>query len=834
VTSRNNPGLVRRRLLVLGAVQGVGLRPFVWQLANTLKCTGWVLNNTAGVEIEVQGCQASVELFQSNLIRKPPPLAQIVGVDVQPVPVQLDEPQFIIRQSRSGVAVAAFVAPDFPPCADCLGELNDPASRRFAYPFINCTHCGPRFTIQCAVPYDRRQTTMQSFPLCDHCEAEYHSPGDRRFHAQANACPNCGPAIWLVDPAGENLSLPVRKADGVIELINQVRHAVAAGLIVAIKGIGGFHLACDAMAPAAVLRLRERKRRPFKPLAVMVADVGSVHRIVRASDLAVQYLTSRARPIVLLPKRQECGLADSIAPGNPFLGVMLPYSPLHHLLLQPGDVWIMTSGNVADEPIAFDNADALQRLQPLCDLFLMHDRPIHTVCDDSVVHCTESTVMPIRRSRGYAPLPITLPASRTVASPESPVGCLPDSPQGDLPESPAGGSATDALVIMAVGGEIKTTICLSRGRHAFLSQHIGDMGNRETILALERTVEHLQSLYQVRPQIVVADMHPGYISSQWAARYARETSSRLIQVQHHHAHAAALIAEQQIPVEQPIIACVFDGTGYGTDGAIWGGELLIASAGSFHRAACLRYARLPGGDSCIMTPAKTALAFLNDYGLEWSAGLGCVEHYTQQDRRRLKLQLDRNLNTLATSSMGRMFDVVASLMGVRQEIDYEGQAAAELETMASAWLAEQKTAFHVSPEERGVDPGRLGGGVLRPYPYSWEHKPLSKLPQLNLAPALRWIITDLGQGQSHGEIAARWHKTVSAAVLEQCHALRRRWPLLNTVGLTGGVFQNVVLTWMLREDLEQANFRVLTHSLVPCNDGGLALGQVLIARAMCG
>ena len=780
----------RWQVSVQGLVQGVGFRPFVWTLAQRYRCTGWVCNDARGVKIEIQGEASSLDCFVEHLTSSPPPLARVALVEHQPMGVLADEAGFRILHSDQATGESlAVVSADVAPCADCLSEMSDVENRRYAYPFINCTNCGPRFTIQQAIPYDRMRTTMRSFKMCPLCQEEYDSPNSRRFHAQPNACHVCGPAIWYLshpfDPGG--MRRPSSNTFFTSALIEKVRAEIAVGKIIAMKGVGGFHLACDAWNSAAVDELRRRKRRPHKPLAVMVSDIITARTLARIDDQSERLLSTPQRPIVLLRKGAGV-LPESVAPQNPFLGILLPYAPLHHMLLRSGDVWIMTSGNLADEPIAFDNDDAFVRLSSLADGFLLHDRPIHTVCDDSVLRASPLGPIPIRISRGFSPLPIALADS------------------GDC--------------VLAVGGEIKSALCLSLGSHAILGQHIGDMGNRETLLALERSCDHLLSLYRADPQAIAADLHPGYISTNWARQQARRLGIPFIQVQHHHAHAAALITEHHLAPEQSLIACVFDGTGYGSDGAIWGGEILLATSSEFSRVGHLQYMPLPGGDSCILQPAKTALAYLHAAGLPWVGDLACVQYFSAADQARLRLQLEKSINTVSTSSMGRLFDAVAALIGLSPVIDYEGQAASELE-----WLAQS-----------GLDDPEL----ISPYPILWSGQPTAVLA---IHPILSAILDDVLRGTDRSIIAARFHQTIATATARICQRLRNdsresrltflhkhSAPHQEIVGLTGGVFQNSVLLQMLHRRLEADGFRVLIHSTVPANDGGLALGQATVAR----
>jgi hydrogenase maturation protein HypF len=825
--------VVRYRVQVQGLVQGVGFRPFVWRLATRLRCSGWVRNDDRGVHIEVQGSDLDVQQFLQELPNAAPPQSKIFSLICEIIPNCNLELGFQILDSWHSKTPQCVVSPDIATCQDCLEELRDPKNRRFAYPFTNCTNCGPRFTIQMSVPYDRTRTTMRDFVLCDRCRVEYESPDDRRFHAEPNACPECGPAIWFQsneysglpgEPHGGDEPIrqvgcaPARQSDEVLATIGQVRKAIAAGKVVAIKGIGGFHLACDARNPAAIDLLRERKRRPFKPLAVMVADLETASGIAHVCESSLQLLNSYSRPIVLMPKIAEV-LPETVTPNNPYLGVLLPYSPLHHLLLRPGDVWVMTSGNLADEPIVSQNEDALVRLKPLADAFLLHDRSIYTVCDDSVVRSCALGVVPIRRSRGYAPLPIQMSYGK-------------GQPEDDSSEEQVV-TASNSIVmsevgivrkeptILAVGGELKTALCLLVGSQAVMGQHIGDMGHRETLDALNRSRDHLLSLYRVKPEMVAADLHPGYISTAWAKQLAKDWNIPIIQVQHHHAHAVSLIAEHGLPADQPIIACVLDGTGYGTDGAIWGGEVLVASASSFRRVAHIEYLPLPGGDSAILEPAKTALAFLHGCGLNWNKQLPSVQHFSDQLLELLRRQLEKNVNTAKTSSMGRLFDAVASLIGIRHEIDYEGQAALELEALA--------------------EEGFRSHSDIQAYGCHWSKDSVS---QLRVCKILEEICNDVCQGVEPALIAARFHQTVACCLVAICRRLKDENSAksnlnLNsqsvnqsqyTAGLTGGVFQNTVLSQLVHASLEAAGFRVLTHHHVPPNDGGLALGQALIAR----
>lgn len=751
---------IRKRLSIAGVVQGVGFRPFVWRRATRLGLAGWVENDSAGVTAEVQGPADLVQAFLEGLAEAAPPLAVVERVEVEDAAVA-GSAAFVILASERGARPNVPVPPDIATCDACLAECEDPSNRRHLYPFINCTDCGPRFTIITGLPYDRPQTTMREFAMCESCAAEYADPADRRFHAQPNACPRCGPTVWFTPAQHES--------SGAIEA---ARRAVRAGDVLAVKGLGGFHLVCDATNDAAVNRLRERKHRVRKPLAVMVATVEQAFRCAAIDEQERRLLASRERPVVLLRKRADGGgLAAAVAPGNDFLGLMLPYSPLHHLLCAGMPPLVMTSGNLSEEPIVHENRDAAIRLGPLVDGFLMHDRPIEVPCDDSVVRCVAGMTLPIRRSRGYAPLPVRL--------------------------AHAGRS------VLAVGGELKAALCLAHGDQAIMSQHIGDMGNLETLDALARTAEHLMRLYRTAPEVVAADMHPGYLSSQWAARFAAERRIPLVRVQHHEAHVASLMAEHG-RMDEPLIGVCFDGTGFGHDGTIWGGEIFAVREFVFRRAAHLEPFPLPGGDASIRHPWRTALAMLHAAGCDWNDRLASARAAGEAELRLLRQQFERNLNCVATSSMGRLFDAVAALAGVKQSITYEAEAAMNLEALAGE-AAGDSGAYRFTMRDSA--PARIG----------WQG-------------VVREIAADALAGVSAAAIAARFHRGVAEMIAEACARLRAEGAG-NTVGLTGGVFQNAVLLRQTIDELHRAGFEVLCHERVPPNDGGLALGQAVLGRA---
>jgi len=762
LTTADRPdAITRRRLRVTGVVQGVGFRPFVYTLARENHLSGFVGNDSSGVFIEVEGPARAVDQFMLRLRSDAPPLAYIERIDAEALPVR-GELDFAIVASAANPDAATLISPDLCVCDACLRELRDPADHRYRYPFINCTHCGPRFTIIRDIPYDRPLTTMADFVMCPACAAEYHDPANRRFHAQPNACPDCGPQVTFHRPDAADLQAE--------SALSATLAALDAGQIVAIKGLGGFHLACDATRPEAVAQLRARKGRREKPFAVMVADLQMARRLAHINAQEATLLTSRERPIVLLRQHAETPIAEAVAPGNPYVGVMLAYTPLHVLLTDRP--LVMTSANYTEEPIVKDNAAALDRLATLADAFLLHDRKIHVHCDDSVVRVLQGVELPVRRSRGYAPFPVKLP--HTVRP------------------------------LLAVGGELKATFCLTRDDHAFMSQHIGDMANLETLHAFQHAADHMLTLFRVQPQAVICDQHPGYLSTRYATDLGRERGLPVIAVQHHHAHIAAVMAENGCDVSAPVIGFSFDGTGYGDDGAIWGGEVFIADYRQARRVAHLAYAPLPGGDAGVMRPYRLALAHLWAAGIPWADDLPPVRACEPQELSILRRQLERSLNTVPTSSMGRLFDAVAALIGLRQIISYEAQAAIELEAVADLEVSE------------GYDFGlRPDGDRLL----------------IETGPVLAALIDDWRAGIPAARLSARFHAGVADVILRLSQHLRLQHGL-ETVALSGGVFQNVHLLTLTLDRLRVAGFRVLTHRQVPPNDGGLALGQAMIGHAL--
>ena len=778
------PPRVRQRLRVQGVVQGVGFRPFVYGLATRLGLTGLVGNDSAGVFIELEGTLETIAAFQAALINQPPPLAHIEQIAATPLQVTGDE-GFAIVPSEVARAAHTLISPDLSICDDCLAELFDPQNRRYHYPFINCTNCGPRFTIIQDIPYDRPMTTMAAFPLCPECQHEYEAADNRRFHAQPNACPECGPQLtfrWSHDQIPPSFTSSLSDATATMpseDALHLAQQVLAQGGIVAIKGIGGFHLACDATNHQAVETLRQRKARGHKPFAIMARDLASVESVAQLNAAELVLLTSRERPIVLLTKRSDSPLSTQIAPGNSTIGVMLPYSPLHHLLFaplaasaetQPPTLLVMTSGNRAGEPIVTDNDMALAYLADLADGLLLHDRVIHVPCDDSVLRVFAGHPMPIRRSRGYTPLPIHLPFS--------------------VPPT------------LATGGEIKNTFSLAHEQHAFLSQHLGDMQNLETLESFAHAVSHMQTLFRIQPEIIACDLHPGYLSTRWAKERAEEYrgAAQLVQVQHHHAHIASLMAEHGLHGDKPVIGFCFDGTGYGPDGTIWGGEVLMADYRQYERIAHLKCFPLPGGDTAIRRPYRTALAALWAAGIEWDEAIPAVAVTTTTERGVLQRQFATNLNSVPTSSMGRLFDAVASLAGVCHNAHYEAQAAIELEALVDAACYDS---YHFA-------------------------LPDSASTCFDATPVLQAVVTDLLNQVPPATIASRFHNAVANLIVALSLTLRQRTGI-NQVALSGGVFQNFTLLQPTVHRLQAAGFEPLVHRIVPANDGGLALGQVMVA-----
>ncbi|MED5811627.1 carbamoyltransferase HypF [Mycolicibacterium sp. 050232] len=760
----------RLRIGVHGVVQGVGFRPFVYTTAAALGLTGCVRNDSSGAVIEIEGAPGDLDAFLDRLRADPPPLAVIESVDACSIPLTGGTGFTIADTTRAGGG-RTLASPDVAMCSECAAEQRDPINRRYRHAFVNCTNCGPRFTIIAALPYDREATTMAGFAMCAECAHEYADPADRRFHAQPVCCPNCGPTLRFRDGAGVFI-------DGEAGL-QQARCLLADGAILAVKGIGGYHLACDASNAAAVAELRRRKRRGDKPFAVMVADLPTAREIAEVDDAAARVLSGPQRPIVLLPRSAGAPVAESVAPRNPDLGVLLAYTPLHILLFGlPGDppgptVLVMTSGNVSGEPICFSDDDALDRLSHIADGWLMHDREILVPCDDSVVRIIDGGELAIRRSRGYAPLPVALP----VAVPPT----------------------------LAVGADLKNTIAVAEGEYAWLSAYIGDMDSLATLSAFERAVRHLEALTGVEPETLTCDAHPGYRSTQWAHRNAGPHPVRT--VQHHHAHVAAVMAEHGLDGTRQVLGFTFDGTGYGPDGTVWGGEVLVADYKGFQRVAHLVQVPLPGGDISVLRPYRMALSHLWASGLPWDADLPPVRACPDDERRALAHQLATGTGCVATSSMGRLFDAVSALIGVRQTVAYEAQAAIELE---------------------GISRGIAAGPRRYAFATDTETTPVTVSP----APVLTAIIDDLRAGVAPAVIGARFHRAVAALIVEltlnlaDAHGCGEQ-----PVALSGGVFQNLLLLRLTLAGLRERGVQVITHRRVPPNDGGIALGQLLVGNA---
>ncbi|RAJ59959.1 hydrogenase maturation protein HypF [Streptomyces sp. Amel2xB2] len=776
----------RRKVTVRGVVQGVGFRPFVYALAGELGLSGHVANTGDGVVAEVEGGPEALAAFCGRISSDAPPLAVVQSVTHEPMALAGGR-GFSIAESRgSGGTARTLVAPDTATCADCLAELRDPADRRHRHPFITCTHCGPRFTIVTGLPYDRAHTTMERFPMCARCAREYADPRDRRFHAQPVACHDCGPRLRLHVPGGEP---PGTAGEG--EPVAAARTLLAEGRVVAVKGLGGYHLACDASNPAAVRLLRERKARGDKPFAVMVRDLDDAERLVELDPVARGLLSGGRRPIVLLRRRTaaadgtgaDAGLtvAGEVAPRSADLGIMLPYTPLHHLLLGlPGDApgpraLVMTSGNLGGEPIVTDDAEALERLAPLADAWLTHDRPIHVPCDDSVVRVTGGEQLPVRRSRGYAPFPVNLPVPVTAA--------------------------------LAVGGDLKNTFCVGEGHHAWLSAHVGDMDDLATLTAFDGAQRQLRHITGVRPELLAADRHPGYRSAGWAGRNAE--GRPVHRVQHHHAHIASVMAEHGLDGGDPVIGVAFDGTGYGDDASVWGGEFLLADYDGYRRLAHLSPVPLPGGDAAVRRPYRMALAHLYAAGIAWDHLLPCAAACPEDELKALAVQLERGLGCVPASSMGRLFDAAASLAGVCHHSGYEAQAAMEFEAAAAT-----------AHEDEGQRAARDWAFTLR--------VSAGETLTCDPAPVLAGIVANVRAGVPAGATAARFHRSVAALVLRVCRIARERHRL-GTVALSGGVFANSLLSAACARLLREDGFTVLRHRLVPPNDGGLALGQLMIA-----
>lgn len=752
---------------IKGIVQGVGFRPFVYNLAVKYGLKGWCLNDSEGVVIEVEGDPEAS--FLDEIRDSPPPLARIESMTIEKVAADGGHKGFTIRESVSVDGRSVLVSPDVAVCGDCLKEMLDPSDRRYLYPFINCTNCGPRYSIVKEIPYDRPKTTMAQFVMCPECESEYHDPSDRRFHAQPDACASCGPKAWLhgMSEAGINF-----------EAMRAAQRLLKEGAVLAIKGLGGFHLACDAENPEAIEKLRERKRRSLKkglrsnkPFALMAPDIETVRSFCDVSEEEEKALLERQRPIVLLEKKRgQRTIADAIAPGNRRFGVMLPYTPMHRLLFHPEGVFkalVMTSGNISDEPIVVENDDALERLSGLADFFLLHDRGIYMRVDDSILRMDGKAKRLVRRARGFVPDVIPL--------------------DEEMEE------------VFAAGGLLKNTFCITKGRNAIVSQHMGDLENFEAMEFYKETFRNLRNTFRAAPKIVAHDMHPDYLSTAFALEYAKENNipaERVIAVQHHHAHIAGAMAEHGL--KAAVIGVSFDGTGFGTDGHIWGGEFLIASRKGFKRAAHLKYARLPGGDLAVKEPWRMAVSYLTD-----CASVDSLKGFRDRIGSKAAVVEDmirKGVNSPYTASMGRLFDAVASIAGVRDEITFEAEAAIEFESVADEG-------------DTGVYPFVING-----------NEPMI----IDAAPLIRAIIQDANEGTPVAAIAGRFHNAIADMTLEVSARLRDNTGI-NDIVLTGGVFQNSLLSKLAADRLQKAGFKVYMQEKVPSNDGGISLGQAVVA-----
>lgn len=752
---------------VQGIVQGVGFRPYIFRLARLYHLTGWVRNTSGEVQIAVEGKGKDLNRFLEDLEAKAPPQAFIEKVDIKIFPPK-GYTDFVILESLAEDAAYQLVSPDIATCQDCLIELFSPQDRRFHYPFINCTNCGPRFTIIDDIPYDRLNTTMRNFRMCPDCQREYDDPGNRRFHAQPNACAICGPSLTLVD----NFNMPIPCEDIIAETARLLKN----GGIAAIKGLGGFLLACDATSPEAVSLLRERKRRLHKPFAVMVSTLEQASEYCFISDEETELLNSSRCPVVLLQRKDSSSICKEVAPGLRQLGLMLPYTPLHHVLMEEVNLpLVMTSGNLAEEPIAGDNREAFERLKHIADYFLMHNRDIFSRYDDSVYIVEEGKNRAVRRARGFSPYPIILPFTTTP--------------------------------ILACGAELKNTFCLTNQNHAFLSQHIGDLENEETLQNFEHTIELYKKLFRAKPEIIAYDMHPEYLSTKYALELLEQDPNlTAVPVQHHHAHIVSCMVENGIA--DPVIGVAFDGTGFGTDGNIWGGEFLVADYKGFQRLGHLEYVPMPGGEAAIKKPYRMALGYLKTFSLDfpdWSL----LKDLDPKELEIMKHQIEGNINTPLTSSAGRLCDGVSALAGISSEVTYEAQAAIELE------------------EQIDSHNGNEGS-----YPFSVVKKD-SGMQVVQLGQLLASVINDIRNGVPAPIVSARFHNTLTAIIVHMC-LLIAQGSGLKQVALSGGVFQNRILFRSAAAALRKEGFNVLTHSIVPTNDGGIALGQAVVAHFSTG
>jgi hydrogenase maturation protein HypF len=768
------PIVSRKHIEIRGIVQGVGFRPFVYQVAQSLGLTGYVFNSSSGLTIEIEGRDRDVSVFLNRLSVDPPQLAVVTDISVSDVEANGDS-TFCILRSRDEVGAVGLVSPDLGICDACWRELGNPTNRRYGYPFTNCTHCGPRYTIINDIPYDRATTSMSAFTMCNACQAEYDDPNDRRFHAQPNACGQCGPSVVLVPRSSSLADCSFTDANS-LATFRMARALLHEGKILAVKGLGGFLFACDATDDAAVAELRKRKRRPEKPFALMVRDIDATKMLCGVSPADEVALRHPRRPIVVMSRLAGEKLSEGIAPGNSTVGVMLPYMPLHYLLFSDSPesdsefpALVMTSGNISEEPIIVSNEKALQQLSDVADWFLLHDRDIAMRVDDSIVHTFEGRERVLRRSRGFVPRTIDL--------------------------------GLEMEEVLAFGGQVKNTFCLTKSRYAILSPHIGDLENYETIQFFDESLDRMKHLFRVAPRVAAYDLHLGYRSTQMALGCAIE---RKIGIQHHHAHIVSCMAENGL--RGNVIGVAFDGTGFGLDGRIWGGEFLVANFADFTRRAHMRYVMLPGGDSAVRQPWRMALSFLRDaFGRQLPSDLKCFQKVTQKQFEVVDTMIDRRIQSVETSSCGRLFDAVAAMLGLVSEVTFEGQAAMALETVAAR-------------------------GVEQRYPFALvETEPMV----LDFRPTIEAIVKGASLGQAHEVISARFHNTLGAAIVEVCCRIRKS-DGLNRVCLSGGTFQNLYLLDRTVIELRRCGFGVFLHATVPANDGGISLGQAVIASELAG
>jgi len=753
---------IRKNIIIKGIVQGVGFRPFIHKLVQNYNLSGWVLNSNQGVEIEVEGKTEEIDSFVSNIKKKLPPLARIEKIEVNQLPLigykEFSIKKSIVKEENSFV----LVSPDISICEDCLQELFDTHNRRFRYPFINCTNCGPRFSIIKDIPYDRKKTTMNNFKMCSLCQGEYENIENRRYHAQPNACADCGPQVSLYQNKIKLEGIdPIEKA---VKLLKE-------GKIGAIKGLGGFHLACDATNNKAVARLRRLKNREAKPFAIMSFNLEKIMQYCKLGEKEKEWLVNRARPIVLLQKKVDSLISPLAAPRNNYLGVMLPYTPLHYLLLKDNfTALIMTSGNNTDQPIIGDNLEALEKLDGIVDFFLSYNRDIFNRCDDSVIKIINDNKVFFRKSRGFVPHPIILDFK--------------------LKE------------VLALGGELKNTISFSKENYIFLSQYLGDLKSVETLEFFKESIKSFKKMFRANPEIIACDLHPDYLSTQYAEEIKVKEGLKVVKIQHHHAHIVSCMAENN--VKEKVIGVAYDGTGYGDDGNIWGGEFLLCDLKKYSRVGHLKYFPLPGGDKAIVEPWRMAYSYLYSiYGGPKAKTLD-IDFNRRMDYDKLSIiekMIDKNINSPLTSSCGRLFDAASSLIGIRDEISYEGQAAMELESFCAPGITERyKFSIYKEEEKFIIDPQEIFIDIIK----------------------------DLKEGIDKKVMAAKFHNTVAEFTVDLCGRIRKDTGI-NEIALSGGVFQNKYLTEKVVFLLEDKGFKVYIQRKVPPNDGGISLGQAVVA-----